>query len=647
MRSLDFEDFAKIVHVANVKLSENGQLASFVVVRPDMERNRYNYEIWIYDLKRRKQVATISSEAKDYGQEWVNSDSIIFLSRRGFKEDEKGNAVYHYSLRGEPREILKHSKGISTAKPTSKKNVAFTATWVNGEQDDDYVVIEDLPVWIDGSGYTDRQYTHLYYGDINSGNYEQITKGKFNVVSFAPANKAEKVALSVVTDWRKPLNTEVWVINLKDPSDVYKAITGNYNFTVNWSPDDKYLILHGFDARKGLSAHMHVWITESDTQSEPINLTEKLGLNTYPAISSDVRGPYRAPYQPIMAEDKWIYFLVNNAGASNIYRVNLNGEIEKVTEGKHAIYEFTVSKKGDKIIYVKVTPRNLPDIYMYNWENEERLTCFNCWFENNIKIAESVHTRFKASDGEEIDGWVIKPETKENEKVPGVLFIHGGPKGAYGYAVNFMHQLLVSKGYAVMYCNPRGSDGYTEKFADIRGHYGERDYQDVMEFVEHVLRENKDIDAEKLAVTGISYGGYMTNWIITKTDKFKAAITENGIADWAIDYYTSDIGYYFDPDQIGGTPWENFENYKKQSPAWNLDNVKTPLLIIHSANDYRCYIEQALIMHVGLKTRNKETKLVIFKKGSHGHSILEKPKHRLKRYKIIHQYLQEKLKKQY
>jgi len=212
----------------------------------------------------------------------------------------------------------------------------------------------------------------------------------------------------------------------------------------------------------------------------------------------------------------------------------------------------------------------------------------------------------------------------------------------YGYYFHPEMQLMVSEGFAIAYANPRGSDGYIEEFADIRGEYGEVDYEQLMAFLDHVISKYP-IDKDRLAVTGISYGGYMTNVIITKTKRFKAAVSENGIADWIADYWASDIGYWFDPDQIGGTPIDNMEEYIRKSPVFHIDKVETPVLFIHSMQDYRCFTDQSLAMHTALAMRGKETKIVIFTKGSHTHSMRAEPRHRRKRYLIKIEWLKEKL----
>ena len=201
---------------------------------------------------------------------------------------------------------------------------------------------------------------------------------------------------------------------------------------------------------------------------------------------------------------------------------------------------------------------------------------------------------------------------------------------------------MASQGFAVVYANPRGSNGYTEEFADIRGKYGEVDYKQLMDALDEAIRRYQ-LDKSRMFVTGISYGGYMTNVIVTKTSRFKAAVSENGIADWIADYWAADIGFWFDPDQIGGTPLDNLDEYVAKSPAFKAARVETPMLIIHSLEDYRCFIDQALAMHTALVMNGKESKLVVFKKGSHGHSIRGEPRHRKKRLEIKLKWVKEKL----
>jgi len=288
-------------------------------------------------------------------------------------------------------------------------------------------------------------------------------------------------------------------------------------------------------------------------------------------------------------------------------------------------------------------PLHPPEIYIYERGSIVKLTDYNDYLLSKRKLSRPEKFSVQVSDGEKVEGWILKPvDFKEGERYPAVLEIHGGPMTTYGYG--FMHEfhVLSSEGFVVIYTNPRGSSGYSEEFKDIREKYGDRDYKDIMEALDYVLEKYNFIDENRLGVTGGSYGGFMTNWIITQTDKFKAAVTQRSISNWISFYGTTDIGFHFGPDQMAGRFdahfWLNEETYSKyweKSPIKHIKNAKTPLLIIHSEQDYRCWLDQALQIYTALKVRGVETRMIIFPKENHDLSRSGKPKHRAKRLEEI------------
>ncbi|MDV3277409.1 MAG: prolyl oligopeptidase family serine peptidase [Nitrososphaerales archaeon] len=179
--------------------------------------------------------------------------------------------------------------------------------------------------------------------------------------------------------------------------------------------------------------------------------------------------------------------------------------------------------------------------------------------------------------------------------------------------------------------NPRGSDGYSERFADIRGMYGTRDYDDLLEGLDYVLKRYPQIDGSRLGIAGGSYGGYMTNWAIGHTDRFKAAVTDRSIASWVSMWGVSDIGPHFTSDQIGGDPWNAEERLLADSPLRYAPNVKTPLLVVHSMEDYRCPLPEGVQFFTALKILGKEAEMVLFPGENHDLSRVGKPKHRVAR----------------
>ena len=240
---------------------------------------------------------------------------------------------------------------------------------------------------------------------------------------------------------------------------------------------------------------------------------------------------------------------------------------------------------------------------------------------------------FQSPDGLEIEGWMMKPiDFEPSKKYPAVLEIHGGPAATYGMAFLHEFQVLASKGYGVFYCNPRGSLGYGEWFAQqVIADQGGMDYQDIM-----ALRNVMDgvgwVDTSKVGVTGGSYGGFMTNWIVGHTDKFAAAVTQRSISNWYTKYGTSDIGFYGNKKGMGNRDlWDSEGWLMERSPIRYAPNVKTPILILHSEQDYRCPMEQAEQWYVALKRLGKTVEFVRFQGENHELSRSGKPWNRKER----------------
>lgn len=465
-----------------------------------------------------------------------------------------------------------------------------------------------------------------------------------DVVFASPSNKGDKIAYAAATNALNPRITDIFVLNLKT-NDSIKLTESNMAIgPLCWSPDDKYIAFRGHDLRRGFASHEDIWLINADGGT-PENLTRKLDRNTSRRVYYDLIGPFVSLYAPIPAWDgDNIYFPVSDRGRLNIYRLNLNNRtIEPAIVGDFVVCDFSV-RKGI-IAYAKVTETEPAEIWVKDENGDRKITNFNSNLLLKMNISVPQRFEFKASDGKPIEGWILKPPNfRKGEKYPVILNIHGGPKSAFGYAFMFEHQFFASKGFVIVYPNPRGSDGYSEEFADIRGKYGERDFQDIMECIDYVISRYEFIDQNRMGVTGISYGGFMTNWIITHTDRFKAAISQNGIADWTAFFGTTDIGFYFAPDQIGEDPWHNADGYRSKSPLTYAQNVKTPVMFIHSLEDYRCWVDQAIAFFTALKYLGKETELILFTEGSHVFSRVGKPSHRIKRLEYMLRWFEKYLK---
>ena len=265
----------------------------------------------------------------------------------------------------------------------------------------------------------------------------------------------------------------------------------------------------------------------------------------------------------------------------------------------------------------------------------ERLTNFNGPAVEDTYIARPEPLTVE-SEGVAVHGWVLKPfDYDPAKKYPAVFDIHGGPKTVYGPVFYHEMQYWAGKGYFVFFCNPKGSDGGDNAFADIRGGYGDVDYKNLMAFADGVLAAWPAIDPKRVCETGGSYGGFMTNWIIGHTDRFCCCASQRSISNWLSFAGVSDIGSYFAPDQTAGDLYDDPATLWAQSPLKYAKNVKTPTLFIHSDEDYRCPLEQGLQMFSALIDRGVPARLCLFHGENHELSRSGKPLHRLRRLKEI------------
>ena len=264
------------------------------------------------------------------------------------------------------------------------------------------------------------------------------------------------------------------------------------------------------------------------------------------------------------------------------------------------------------------------------------MTDFNAALFAELELSSPEYMPYKGADGWPMDGWILKPHDFDPAKqYPLVVEIHGGPHTQYGYGFFHEMQLLTAAGYVVFYTNPRGSCGYGYDFAlAVRGAWGEKDSLDIMAGVDALLQKGY-IDERRMGVTGGSYGGFMTNWLIGHTDRFKAAVTDRSVVNLASDFGSSDFGWVFADDELETTPWENLERYMHMSPIHYVKNMHTPLLIIHSEQDLRCNIEQAEQLFATLKYLGREVLFVRFEGQSHGLSRGGHPKLRQERLRHI------------
>ena len=617
-------DFALYKTLSEPSFSPDGGRVAFSVRQANVEDDAYDSDVYVAELKRRK-VSKFTSGGKDSDPVWSpDGASILFTSKRGFPKEEKGSALYVISSEGgEARLLVKSKEPVESPLWSTDAATAFYLNNVVKEEKDDVKVIKRFGYWFNGLGFTYNKRKHLFSIDAKGGKPARLTSGEFDITEFAVSHDGRKVAFLATTDDLKPYVQDLFVLNLRTGRRTKITNSKMELRSLAWSPDDKRIALVGDDFRAGFSSHELIWV--ADLASRRLEKVDQTDRNKSNGLNTDARAKAHGPHSIIWDRDG-IYHLEADGGSAVLCRLRPGRGSVVVVGGQRSVEGYDVHDGA--VAFVAMTDSKLEELFLKS-DREAPITKLNDGAYEQLEIVQPRAFRFRASDGETIDGWVVLPKGKG--RVPGILYVHGGPKTAFGYAYMHEFQAFAGAGYAVVYINPRGSDGYAEAFADIRGRYGTRDYDDLMEGLDFALKEFPRIDGSRLGVAGGSYGGYMTNWVVGHTDRFRAAVTDRSIANWISMWATSDIGPHFTTDQMAGDPWGAEEKLMADSPLKYVPNVKTPVMVVHSMEDYRCPVPEGIQFFTALKMRGKEAELVLFPGENHDLSRVGKPKHRVAR----------------
>ncbi len=668
MEKLRIDDFTKYKFLSTLKKNENGSKTLFVVHEADMENNDYKSFIWCLDNETKKYVQ-LTGMGKEKNFYFTDDETVLFPSVRDEKDREKlkngeeFTQFFKMSLNGgEALPCFRIPKTVTSIKPL-KDNDYLIKVYENIDKPDiskmddsekekalkemkeekDYEVLEEIPFWSNGGGYTNKKRSRLYLYNSENGYLEPLTEKTWSVGTVHLIDNNDKI-LFTASDFngKMELTNKVYVYSFK--SKEISEISGEKDFRymdVHPLGDDRYFTV-GTDMKAyGVNENPKFYIL--DSKNKTLNcITPELDMSPGNSVGSDCRLGASGSDSYLTKEGDYYYFVTTKNHNSILNRIDASGKIETLIEEEGSVDDFIIL--DGEIIFSGFRKNELLELYTHKDNSEIKLTCLNS-SKNDKYVGTPEHLSFETEAGITVDGWIIKPKDfDESKKYPAIFDIHGGPKTAYGSIYFHEMQYWANEGYAVFFCNPRGSSGKGNDFADIRGKYGTIDYDDLMKFVDVVLEKYVFIDKDRIGVTGGSYGGFMTNWIIGQTDRFAAAASQRSISNWISKFCTTDIGFYFVDDQIGSTPWNDVDNLWKQSPLKYADKVKTPTLFIHSEEDYRCWYPEGLQMFTALKYFGVESRLCMFRGENHELSRSGKPKHRIRRLKEITEWFDKYLK---
>jgi dipeptidyl aminopeptidase/acylaminoacyl peptidase len=613
------EDYLNFEFASDPQMSPDAQWVAYTVATIDQKANRRVSRIWIADAVH---LGDGSHPTVPFTGETTSSTSprwspdgrfLAFLSAR----DGARPQIWLLSRNGgEARRVSNLENGASSFEwsPDSTRFVCLTRTGPPPSKTSDVRHYTHINYKFNDTGYFDEKRSHVAIVDVRTGASKQITDGD-NWNDLDPHWSPDSSRIAFVSnrtgkEFDLDRNSDVWTIPATGgPLTKISDHTGP-DTSPRWSPDGTKIAFLGAEDE---DAPPMIYVAPaSGGKSVAIN-------NSFDQTATELQWA---------EQGRALYFDSGVKGETHLYRMDAStGTLTALTTGPRAVRSASV--QGNRIAYLSNDFTHLDDLYVREANSAERqLTHLNSslWEQRQLATVERIN--YTAADGWPIEGFLVKPINFDpNKKYPLILSIHGGPAGQYG--VDWFHefQVYAGQGWGVFFCNPRGSTGYGRKFQrGVVDEWGGKAYTDIMTGLEEAMKRSSWIDRDRLGVTGGSYGGYMTNWITTQTNIFRAAVTLRSISNFISDDGTRDGAYGHEKD-FGGDIFQNFDAYWKYSPLHYANKVKTPTLVLHSDNDYRVPIEQGEQWFRALQHFGVVSEIVMFPRENHNLTRTGEPKH--------------------
>lgn len=664
---LTFDDYWKLKGLSDAQLAPDGKTVAYTLSQLDPETDKDTSAIWLLDLSNGHARQFTSGEAVDSQPRWSPDGSkLLFVSTR---HEGKPQLFVIPLVGGEPKRITGMEMGaaspawspdgericfLSQVKSEGQR-VALETQWLErySDLDKDSPRLRrqtSLKSRMDARGYYEN-HAHVFLIDAGATpkvEPKQLTEGAYDdadpqwspdgtVIAFL-SNRTPNLEFNMAGD--------IWTI---DPDSGETKRVTNEDFTAfgfNWSPDGRSLSFAGFPEwfTHGFS-HMHVYTVPAEggpAQDISSQLDESVT-----AVYSD----YVLPTARGIAwsrDSSTVYFVADVQSYGRVFAVERSGgPVRQVTEGDVQVSGIVPMPDDASLLLLAGGPTRPFDLYTVPTAGgtPTPITNVNGDLLAEIELATPERLRFTGADGWDVEGWLIRPPHADGP-VPMILHVHGGPYGAYHNMFSFQYQALAGEGYASLYINPRGSTGYGLAFTKAEGIWGEKDFEDLMAGVDTAIALG-GIDQTRLGVTGLSYGGFMTNWTIGHTHRFAAAVSINGVSNMITMCGTSDVSALWLKQEFGGHFWDSpelMQRYLYHSPLTYVGNITTPLLLIQSENDYRCPIEQGEQMLAALRAQDKPVELIRVPNASHVVFLTGAPRHRFLQWVLAKDWFDRYLK---
>ncbi|MBN2146127.1 MAG: S9 family peptidase [Anaerolineales bacterium] len=662
-RKLTAEDLYQFNLISGVRISPDGKHIVYPVQRVERKTEKKYINLWVAPTEGGEARQFTVGKQSDRSPCWSPDGSqIAFLSNRG--NAEKPPQVYLIPFHGGEAHCLTGIDGeISDLSwsPDGKRLLCtvrkLDAEQIERQKDDEKkklgVVsrhISRVFYKLDGYGYLPHERAHIWVVDAHTGKGMQLTDhavydeenpcwsvdGKW--IAFISNRSADPDFHPDLVDlYIMPAGGEVF-------SKVPTPVGGKHHPA--FSPDGKWIAYYAQEGEGEWYRNTNLWIAAVDGSQPARNLTGKYDFEVHAGVINDMGTAELLP--PIWSLDgQRIYFPVMVHGSSTLMSVDVSGNDLQTVVGEGGVvgsYSFDRAQTRLGYFYGRMDDPAQVFVRDLAGKNAHQLTRLNQGLLQKIDLGQVEEVWFKGPDGNDLQGWIVKPpDFDPAKKYPSIMEIHGGPWTQYGEF--FMHEFyyLAAHGFVVYFCNPRGGRGYGEEHAGaIWGGWGDADYWDLMAWADW-MEKQPYIDPRRMGVTGGSYGGYMTVWIIGHTQRFKAAVTQRCVSNFISMWGSSDMNWVFQQTLNNKPPYEDFQKSWDHSPIKYIGNAKTPTLVIHNEFDLRCPIEQGEQVFVALKSLGVESEMVRFPDEPHGLSRIGRTDRRIARLNHILRWFERHL----
>ncbi len=610
------------------QISPAGDRIVYTLAKVDPETKKVKSDIWACDVDGGNARCLTWTGERNSGARWSPDGSrIAFVSDRAGKG---GIFVLDADQPGDAREITRHGQALhDLAWSPDGSSIAYSTVF-DPENPDESEPVKDAPARVrvtrridykqDGRGYLNDARVHVFVVDVASGERRRITSDA--VDHYFPQWSPDSKTISVQIPNRNGMCSQLGLVQVDSGATKMVGPDSGVVGAWSWSPSGDRIIFAG-DTAQTHQLDFFVYDVASGDVRRLTDDLQSLPVGGAAGMSS--------PSQPIWLDDRQVLFHAMRGGASGLNVIDAgSGSVEPVHQWQAALSGFSTDDAHRYIVQGYASLEATGEISVFDTQDNTAriITSYSA-----PVLAESPAASWERFDvqrnGLTIEAWLLKPVGFDpNKRYPAILEIHGGPNGHYGYGFDPVHQLLSTNDFVLVYSNPRGSSSYGRDFTmRVTEDWGGEDFKDLMAVMDKVV-ELPYVDPKRTGVSGYSYGGYMTSWIIGQTDRFQACVCGAPCFDLESMYGTSDISHTFGEQQWGGAPYASKEWYAAHSPSTFAHRATTPTLIVHGEADDRCPIGQGEQMFVALKKAGCEVEFARYPGGSHSFRRAGNPAHR-------------------